>query len=342
MEWKGKKVLNHCPKLARLSPVNGDMVAVVLDDGGSIMLNNQSENSSWFHIKMSDDVSDIDFFPGFNSSVIETQTMLVSSRNRPIQLVHTSDGSVLSAYTAYSFTEEIVHPLSVKFDPSNCATIIGGFQSSTVRVWDVQRPGRQVRDLVFATRKEDTKSIKGIVGAVNYWNSDTVFAGTYSRSFGLFDIRDKEKGMVFGQKSVFGSVVQIESFSNQVVTNHRNEDKSLRLWDVRNPDTPVVEFDRSFPNHQRSTFGLFKNGEFIVAGNIGGNLIVFSTLSGQRVADVPVSPGVPTVAVHATQNQVVVGSGCRVFDPVISDDSDDSDAESTTSSFRVDFYTISL
>jgi len=65
-------------------------------------------------------------------------------------------------------------------------------------------------------------------------------------------------------------------------------------------------------------------------------------LSGQRVADVPVSPGVPTVAVHATQNQVVVGSGCRVFDPVISDDSDDSDAESTTSSFRVDFYTISL
>jgi WD40 repeat protein len=209
-------------------------------------------------------------------------------------------------------------------------------------VWDVQRPGRHIRDLVFSTRKgADGQSIKGIVSAVNYWNPDTILAGTYSKKIGMFDIRDKDKGMILGQFAKMGGIVQIESIPsrNAVVTNHRNDSYSIRIWDVRNPERPVQELSRNFSNHQRSSFGVFKD-KFVVAGDIDGNLHVFDLISGECVMTRAVSPGTPTVSVDVNDfGKVAVGCGARVFDPV-GDSSDESDGGNSPS-YRVEFFNLS-
>ena len=334
--------VSSCPKLVRSAPNHGDTVAVVLEDPGTIMI---GENFCWSTLKLSDDVFDVNFFPGFNSDIPETKTMIVSSRNRPIQLLRCGDGSVLSAYTAYSFTEEIVHPISLKFEPSTCATIIGGFPSSTVRVWDVQRPGRQVRDLVFATRQDTAdQSIKGIVSAVNYWNSDTILAGTYSKNFGMFDIRDKDKGIMFGDRGRMGGIVQIESIPSrhQIITNHRNERESIRVWDVRKPELPVTLLKRNFSNHQRSSLGVFRE-KYILSGNIEGQLNVFDLDSSDRqpITCLEVSRGNPAVGVDVNDSgRIVVASGSRKF-ATVSDSSDESETDTRDDNFSIQFFSIS-
>jgi hypothetical protein len=77
-----------------------------------------------------------------NSEILDGVTsqpkpgILVSTRNRPIHLIHPFSTSILASYTAYSCTEEIVHAYSIQAD-GRSSTLIGGFPSSTVRIWDM-------------------------------------------------------------------------------------------------------------------------------------------------------------------------------------------------------------
>jgi WD40 repeat protein len=261
--------------------------------------------------------------------------ILIGSRNRPIHLVHAFSGAIRGSYTAYSNTEEIIHPYSVRSDGTS--SIIGGFAGSTIRIWDMQRPGRQMHALQFSTRKQ-TGNLKGIVGAVNYWNSpDTILAGTYSGMLGMFDSREMSRCVLFGSPVTLGGVVQISKISdrNLIISGHRNSKESLLIWDMRKPDTPVFTVDRPFQTQQRSSFGIWKN-RFICYGNDGGNFSVFDLDTGTVVVDMKVS-NQPTAAVDVCESgRVVVGSGQRRFSNV--GESSDDETQRMIESPQLDLF----
>ena len=207
---------------------------------------------------------------------------------------------------------------------------------------------------MFSTKKQTVGacSIKGIVGAVEYWNSDTIVAGTYSGHVGMFDIRDKDKGMVFGVEKLFcskrvGGVVQITTLTNRncIVTNHRNEEQSIRVWDIRKPEIPVFVLERPFLNHQRSSFGVWKD-QYIVAGTSGGELKVYNLDDqGAIVCSSLIHPSTPVVGVDVNHHsgEIVVASGTRNFQNLHDSDSDESqcDEDKKNIQFSIDSYSLS-
>jgi WD40 repeat protein len=216
--------------------------------------------------------------------------------------------------------------------------LIGGFPSSTVRVWDLERSGgRQIRDLVFSTRKEKSTSfsgcLKGIIGAVNFWNSETVLAGTYSGMIGMYDIRDKDKGFLLGGEKKISACVQIEPLvsRNLIITGHRNSEKSLLMWDIRKPDEPVRIVNRKFRNQQRSTFAIH-NDRFICYGDDEGTLSLIDldihedkeSLKNDCHVVVSNTP-VCAVEIFSDSGKFLVATGQRQFQNISTDDDDEKE-----------------
>ena len=285
------------------------------------------------------DIFDFDFFPFFTQSEPLTQSVLVASRNRPVQLVSCVSGLPVSAYTAYSFTEEIVHPLTVKFSPQG-GSIVGAFAQSTLRLWDVQRPGRQERDLVLSTRKGQGTQ-KGIISAVCFAGEETIFAGSYSRDIFMYDLRDKARCMQIGggMMSEFGGVVQLDFLQekNLLVSGHRM-DTSLYVWDVRSPDTALMELPRATNTHQRFSHSVFRD-RFVFCGDSYGDLTVFDL---DRNGDVSIKHKIadsPVVSVSAVADgdkaRVACGYGCRSYSPIPDSSDEDEQMNAVKSGFSI-------
>jgi len=281
----------------------------------------------------------------FDVEPTTTDHILVSSRNRPIHLVNIHSQSIKASYTAYSLTEEIVHPYSLK-SSGDATRLIGGFPSSTVRVWDLQVPGRQINDLIFSTRKQ-TGTLKGIVGAVNFLNPETILAGTYTGLFGLFDIRDKDKAMMLGsgcqEKKSPGGIVQILPVPgrNIVVSNHRNSSESLLIWDMRKPDLPFATPIRQFRTQQRSSIGM-AHDRFLCYGDDMGKIRVYDLQSNSLVNEESSGGhGSPAACVDVSYDNscMIVGIGQRNLSNLCGDDSD-SDFEDTTSKPMLSLYNL--
>ena len=307
-------------KSAKFSP-DGSAIAVTTDEP---VMNvwytfDVSKPKISTKINCGDDISDFQFYPGFNTNIPQTQAVLVASRNRPIQLISSLSNSVISAYPAFSFTDEVVHPISLQFSPS-CSTIAGSFPSSCVRIWDVQKPGRQIRDLIFSTRKQ-SNSFKGLISALTYFGEDILVAGSYGRQIRMFDIRDSGKGMNIGETMKFGGVVQLEAVDRLIISGHRM-DKYLYVWDVRKPDEPVLELNRIVKNNQRFRFSLV-GADKVASGDHYGDLTVFDLQTGDILLQHSVSDS-RLVSVDVNGDKLVAGSGCRVWDRMEGDSEDEA------------------
>ena len=311
---------SECVKSVRLSPDGSTVAVVTTDPVFTVYPTDSPFGGACREIKAGGDIYDHDFYPGFSSANPLTQSVLIASRNRPVNLFNLVTGQVVSAYTAYSYTEEIVHPFSVRFSP-HCTTILGGFNSSTVRVWDVQRPGRQTRDISTASGGQ-----KGIVSAVEYCSDETFATGCYSRSICVWDLRDKSQCMRVGEEVSFGGVVQLKASGNLLLSGHR-QDTSVNVWDIRSPDVPLMQLPRVTKTHQRFEFGLVDD-RFVFAGDHYGDLTVFDlSKDGEIVIQESMSAGTPLVSVSAVNGTVAVGYGCRRWGPIHAEDDDSSDMD---------------
>jgi WD40 repeat protein len=288
-----------------------------------------------------DEIYDYDFYPGFDQNNGQTRAVLIGSRNRPIRLFNVGSGQSVSSYTAYSFTEEIVHPISIRFSP-NCHSIIGGFQSSTARVWDVQTPGRQMRDIVFCSKKSHHGQ-KGIISSVSFRDEETFFAGSYSSSIYLHDLRDESGSIEFGKNVAFGGVSQLkrlDSFS--MVSGHR-QDPCMYFWDSRSPHEPVFRMERQVKNFQRFEFDIYRN-RYLLSGDQKGDLNIYDIASnGSLVSQASISPVVSVVSVCCFDQKFATGSGVRSFPKVgtVEDSSSDEDMDVDNFS-RLAIHSISL
>jgi WD40 repeat protein len=314
------KQVRYSPDKSALGKVTSDSIFRISDKDGMQ------------EIQTGDDIFDFDFYPAFSESVPESRAVLIASRNRPMRIFSVAQKSVISAYTAYSFTEEIVHPISVRFSPTSCARILAGFPQSTVRVWDVQRPGRQSEDLVFSTkRRQRSDAQKGIISAIEFGHSDEdFFAGSYSSSIWYYDLRTdwRSSRTLIGDNVRFGGVVQLKFIpTRQLLLSGHRMDACVYGWDLRKPDSPLAEFPRIVKTNQRFEFDAIED-QFLVCGDHEGRLRVMDLTDPTRIPKEIDKNGVPLVSVSVGSGQIACGYGVRSFEPVGSEDDSEDGGDS--------------
>lgn len=312
------------PKSVRFSP-DGSVVAAVKSDSQFRVYSRDLE-VPLLNLNSGGDVYDFDFYPGFSADIGASRSVLIGSRNRPIRLFNVGSGVAVSAYTAYSFAEEIIHPLSIRFSPQ-CQTILGGFPQATVRVWNVQHPGRQTREIVFSTRKSKTGQ-KGIISAIEYCDENIFYAGSYSNSICMYDMRDKNICVEIGTGTEFGGVVQLKAKDHALISGHRM-DTQIHVWDMRNPGTPLMSLPRIVKTQQRFEFALYSvsDKQLLLTGDHYGDLTVFDlSKDGEIVFQKNISENVPLVSVAAASDgTLATASGMRHFPRVGIPDSSESE-----------------
>lgn len=205
----------------------------------------------------------------------DNRRVFVSSANRPIKLLDTVNLDVCSHYIAYSHVEDIEHPFRLCMSKDN-SQLIGGFDS-VIKIWDVERPGRQVQDMKLSTRK-GKEGLSGYVGALAPKDKSVIAAGTYSKTIALIDTRCSTDGLFlpileFG--STGGGVNQLVCLSDgfTLVSGHR-QDKKIRFWDTRNQSGPVSEFARDTPTSQCLKITKYKDNS-VLAGDSKGFIHLF-------------------------------------------------------------------
>ena len=309
-------VVSECITSIRVVPSESPMFSLVTEGMNGMEIWTK-ECKKIGKINAGGEVFDHQFYPGPSPS----PTVLISSRRRPVQLINTVTGSVLSAYPAYSCTDEIVHAFSLSWSPA-CQSILGGF-SACIKVWDVQRPGKQIRDIPF----------EGIVGATKYTNEQTVVGGTYSGRVGLFDVREKGRGF-FLTTEKSGGVFQLEIFNDLIVSGHR-KDKYIRVWDIRSPESPLFILPREVKNYQKYQFAITESVLF--TGDQNGMFTGFDLKKGGEICIQKTLSTSPLVVVAATKDWIVTGSGQRTFSkfPSNSSDSDEQNNDNRVSVLNV-------
>lgn len=322
-------------KQTRFSPNGGSVLAIVTADQFFRQYSHSCQLMS--EINIGGDVFDFDYYPGYKDEEDMTKAVLISSRNRPINL-YSCSGTVLSAYTALSFTDEVIHPISVRFSPQ-CSLICGSFEKATIRLWDVQRPGCPVSVHTYSTRRirdSITPCQRGLLSVLEWDGTDNgVFVGSYSSTIWFHDVRGQDNSMQIGSLSSFNGVVQLKYLSNNgcpiVLSGHRM-DEHVHAWDLRKPDLALLSYCRiTKPTYQRFEFDVSQDQQSLFCGDSDGRLTVFRISNGEDITNsISISPAVmkgssSLVSVSVSGKTLACGFGSRSYESIGCDSSDSED-----------------
>ncbi|XP_076634840.1 telomerase Cajal body protein 1 homolog [Colletes latitarsis] len=213
-------------------------------------------------------IYDTCWYPFMNSWESATCCFLSTSRESPIHLWDAFNGELRATYRAYNQVDEVEASISVQFIDS-AREIWAGFKN-TLRIFDVEQPGRQINTIKF---KKDFPNVTGLVSCIreNPIMPGLVAFGTYSKCIGLY-----KSGPLCTFKTGSG-VTQIE-FSpcgTKLFSAVRRSNEFL-CWDLRNPGTVLYSFQgRQSDTNQRIQFNVTSNGKQIVSGGTNGNIVVW-------------------------------------------------------------------
>jgi WD repeat-containing protein 70 len=109
----------------------------------------------------------------------------------------------------------------------------------------------------------------------------------------------------------------------------RSMDDTLKLWDIRKPQSPIYAWDELVNMQAKTGITISPNEKVLVTGTsvrkgFGyGFMVAVNTMTGERISETPISKdSVVTVNWHHTINQIFVGSADAkitvLYDPEIS------------------------
>ena len=136
-------------------------------------------------------VYDYCWFPYMDSRHPSTCTFLSTCRDGPIHLLDAYSGVLRASYRGYSLsTDELTSALSLSFSV-DAKRLYAGYDSC-VRVFDVERPGRDCAALRTSSARKRMDGQKGILSVVQPAEAlNVVAAGSYAGSIYLYDERDR-------------------------------------------------------------------------------------------------------------------------------------------------------
>lgn len=274
-------------------------------------------------------ILDFCFFPSFTWEYPATCGFITSCQGHPIHLREASTGKLCNTYRPYNQVDEVCHAYSLCFSP-DCSRILAGF-SQYIRVFDVQRPGRQIEDWTLSTRKG--KGQKGMIGALSAaTESPGIYAaGSYNRSLCVYHQGSRGKPVAWladrEQDYSMGGVTQLEWASEWMLLSGHRKDNWLRAWDLRMASSAseqgqasgmrakalVHRFPRVTRTHQRFLFNA-RSG-VLCTGDDTGDALLYSLSTLQPVGRITGAHRSSCVSamLHPRLDAVVTSSGGRRF-----------------------------
>ncbi|KAG6797908.1 telomerase Cajal body protein 1 [Apis mellifera caucasica] len=259
-------------------------------------------------------IYDTCWYPFMNSWEPATCCFLSTSRESPIHLWDAFNSELRATYRAYNQVDEVEAALSIQFIDS-AKEIWAGFKN-TLRIFDVEQPGRQINTIQF---KKDFPNVIGLVSCIreNPIMPRLVAFGTYSKYIGLY-----KDGPLCTFKTGNG-VTQIE-FSpcgTKLFSVVRRNNEFL-CWDLRNPGTVLYSLEgRQSDTNQRIQFDIKSNGKEIVSGSTNGDLIVWELSNCENLnAKYKIKLScdcINGINLHKNLPLVATSTGQRIYDSTI-------------------------
>lgn len=273
-------------------------------------------------------VSDFCFYPGYNWQEPATCCFITSSQDHPIHLRDAFTGTLRNTYRPYNNVDEVCHASSLSWSLDG-SQILGGF-NSCIRLFDVQRPGRQSAEWLLSTRKG--KGQKGIIAAItpSPVNADLYAAGSYNRSICIYSsnrpktpvawLADRQSGFEMG------GITQLIWASEWLLLSGHRKDGYVRAWDLRkisqdvetnlldgSPTALLHRFPRKLTTHQRFLFSVA--GDVLATGDDDGCVLFYSLSQLKELGRAPGAHRRPCVSamLHPYLDFMVSSSGARRF-----------------------------
>lgn len=270
-------------------------------------------------------VLDFCFFPGFTWDYLPTCCFLTSSQDHPIHLRDALSGTLRNTYRPYNQVDEVCHAFSLCFSIDG-SRILAGFPQA-IRIFDVQRPGRQVEEWLLSTRKG--RGQKGIIGALTAAPAapGLYAAGSYNRSVCIYHHSSRGKPVAWladkqERVHMMGGVTQLAWVGEQLLLSGHRCDQWLRAWDLRMAggegeaaqDRALLHrFPRATRTHQRFLFGT--KDDLLTTGDDSGNVLLYSLSSLREVGRISGAHTRPCVCAmpHPHKEALLTASGTRSF-----------------------------
>lgn len=221
---------------------------------------------------------------------------------------------------------------SGKWHPTDENIMVTSSLDSTVRIWDVnqkligieqQLPSKQV---IKCKTSKGTKT--GVYQAEISQDGSFILASCEDGSLQTFS----GKNRYLRPQQVYRSPYKLEMTDMKVFRdNHRiltrNQDNTMRLYDLRRFDRPVYSWYELDNNHSHTQICISPNEEFILTGTSNtkttpGCLYIFKAKDYEEVSRIPLVAGKVTVMKWIEElNQIFVGVGTSLvsfYDPTMS------------------------
>ena len=189
--------------------------------------------------------------------------------------------------------------------------IVAGYKKC-LRVFDVNRPDRQVDQIECVARKKGgvpLPSQPGLISCVaqSPHNADVLLVGAYTGTVGVYSL-----GTLRGCQSIThahtGGVTHIccDPCNEWRTYTGARVDPFVHVWDSRMPQHPVASLDRPVRTNQRVHFDVTSCGKFIVSGSSTGRVDVWSTDAIDKRSVDDFKPIAPTMSIAGSCSQLII------------------------------------
>lgn len=350
-EELGTMRLYHCPGDRTIEP---DLE--LRDDSSRIVCKTES-------------VYDYAWYPLSNAALENSSLLVVSSRERPLQLWDVCNSSLRASYRAFDHVGCLSTANSVCFS-SDSSKLIAGYDSC-IRVFPIDCPGTTYSEFSTKPRKRElhdasTKGastadspyycVRGIISSIvaDPTQYEVVACGSFSGDIFVFDAATLNPVLQLGVKSFSSYTLPgIESDAHAGITQLKyspcgrflfcafRRHNALQCYDLRNPTEPLWTVERISNTNQRIAFDVDAFGARLVSGSLDGRMRLFDLTSptpSEISTPLNSEPTYPYDTINCAQFHPIVPSFVcyttgqrRLFDPLASESDEYDSSEDSTS-----------
>nr|CAB3267763.1 telomerase Cajal body protein 1-like [Phallusia mammillata] len=289
----------------------------------SELLNNNYKNEQpyelkeCFSVKEPETVYDFCWWPLMNSQSPETCCFLTTSRDQPVHLWDAFNGSLRASYRSINNVDELQAAHSVCFSPDGQQLLCG--YRKQVCLFYTDRPGAKFERWKTVKAKPCKSVQNNIISCVEFGPDGSMFAcGCYDRTIGIYSPNNGKRLELVTAHSSGVTCLKFSADGNRLYSGAR-KDGSIKCWDMRWLNTPLLQFNRQVTTNQRIHFDLVYNGEILketelIAGSTDGNIVLWNLKEAipEAETDVANCQVLDTQPVYAFKGHNDCVNGCSV------------------------------
>lgn len=298
-------------------------------------INNIPPLESVLKMQESGTIYDYCWYPGMSSTMPETCCLLSTSKDTPVHMWDAFTAELRCSYRAYDQMDEVVAANSLAFSLDG-QKLYCGF-NKMIRVFDVERPGRQFTERPTYVKKSGGQA--GIISCItpSPVNHNLYATGSYSKEIALYwEPAGNLMCMFQGHQ---GGVTHIlfSPDGNRIYSGGR-KDPEILCWDLRSPGTILFTLLRQSETNQRIYFDLDRSGRYIMSGNHDGTITVWDTTAAPVTVSSDTDPLLYPCLIYPAHNDTTNGISIHPSLPIVASTSgqrhfsvfDDSGSEDDT------------